>query len=52
MDVKGNHKMITDNHSQRELIKTALVATDNYLFMEKRAVEAGVASLSMIHEFT
>jgi len=52
MDVKGNHKMITDNHSQRELIKTALEATDNYLFMEKRAVEAGEASLSMIHEFT
>ena len=44
--------MITDIQVQHELLKTALEATDNYLFMEKRAVAAGQASTSMIHEFT
>lgn len=52
MDVKGNYEMITDIQSQHQLLRTALEATDNYLFMEKRAVEAGEASMSMIHEFT
>ena len=52
MDVKGNHKMITDIQVQHELLKTALEATDNYLFIEKRAVEAGQATPTMVHEFT
>ena len=44
--------MITDIQVQHELLKTALEATDNYLFVEKRAVAAGTASTDMIHTFT
>lgn len=44
--------MITDLQVQHELLKTALEATDNYLFIEKRAVEAGKATNHMIHDFT
>lgn len=44
--------MITDIQVQHELLKTALEATDNYLFVEKRAVAAGKASTDMIHTFT
>jgi hypothetical protein len=44
--------MITDIQVQHELLKTALEATDNYLFIEKRAAEAGQATSAMVHEFT
>lgn len=44
--------MITDIQVQHELLKTALEATDNYLFVEKRAVAAGKATTDMIHTFT
>lgn len=44
--------MITDLQVQHELLKTALEATDNYLFYEKRAKEAGVATSRDIHNFT
>jgi hypothetical protein len=44
--------MITDLQVQHELLKTALEATDNYLFLEKRAKEAGMATKRMIHDFT
>lgn len=44
--------MITDLQVQHELLKTALLATDNYLAVEKRAKEAGVATNSMIHDFS
>ena len=44
--------MITDLQVQHELLKTALEATDNYLFMEKRAKEAGMATNRMVHDFT
>lgn len=44
--------MITDIQVQHELLKTALQATDNYLAVEKRAVEAGAATNSMIHDFS
>ena len=44
--------MITDLQVQHELLKTALEATDNYLFLEKRAKEAGMATNRMIHDFT
>lgn len=44
--------MITDLQVQHELLKTALEATDNYLAIEKRAKEQGVATSSMIHDFT
>jgi hypothetical protein len=44
--------MITDIQVQHELLKTALEATDNYLFVEKRAVTAGTATTDMIHTFT
>ena len=52
MDVKSDHKMITDIQVQHELLKTALEATDNYLFVEKRAIAAGKATNDMIHTFT
>lgn len=44
--------MITDLQVQHELLKTALEATDNYLFLEKRAKEAGMATNRMVHDFT
>lgn len=44
--------MITDLQVQHELLKTALEATDNYLFLEKRAKEAGMATNRMIHDFS
>lgn len=44
--------MITDLQVQHELLKTALEATDNYLFIEKRAKEAGMATTRMVHDFT
>jgi len=44
--------MITDIQVQHELLKTALEATDNYLFVEKRAVAANKATTEMIHSFT
>jgi len=44
--------MITDIQVQHELLKTAIEATDNYLFVEKRAVAAGKATTDMIHTFT
>lgn len=44
--------MITDIQVQHELLKTALLATDNYLAVEKRAKAAGVATNSMIHDFS
>jgi len=44
--------MITDLQVQHELLKTALEATDNYLFLEKRATEAGLATPRILHDFT
>ncbi len=44
--------MITDLQVQHELLKTALEATDNYLMIEKRAKAQGMATNSMIHDFT
>lgn len=44
--------MITDLQIQHELLKTALEATDNYLAIEKRAKDAGMATNVMIHDFS
>lgn len=44
--------MITDRQVQHELLKTALEATDNYLFFEKKAVEQGFATNNLIHDFS
>ena len=44
--------MITDLQIQHELLKTALEATDNYLFYEKRAKQVGLATTRDIHNFT
>lgn len=44
--------MITDIQVQHELLKTALEATDNYLGIEKRAKEAGMATNVMVHDFS
>jgi hypothetical protein len=44
--------MVTDLQVQHELLKTALEATDNYLFIEKQAKEQGMATNTMIHDFT
>ena len=44
--------MITDRYLQHELLKTALEATDNYLAVEKKAVEANMATNAMIHDFS
>lgn len=52
MDVKGFNKMITDIQQQHELLKIALLATDNYLKVEKDAVSAGAATNAMIHDFS
>ena len=52
MDAKVYNQMITDLQVQHELLKTALEATDNYLAIEKQAKEAGLATNSMVHDFT
>lgn len=44
--------MITDIQVQHELLKTALEATDNYLAVEKKAKDAGMATNAMIHDFS
>jgi hypothetical protein len=44
--------MITDLQVQHELLKTALEATDNYLFLDKRARDAGIATNRTLHDFT
>jgi len=44
--------MNTDLRTQHELLKTALEATDNYLFYEKRAKEAGIATSQDVHNFS
>jgi len=44
--------MNLDLNIQHELLKTALEATDNYLFYEKQALEAGMATNNMIHDFS
>ena len=44
--------MITDLNVQHELVKTALLATDNYLGIEKKTVAAGKANASTLREFT
>lgn len=44
--------MITDQYLQHELLKTALEATDNYLAVKKRAMEAKMATNAMIHDFS
>ena len=43
--------MITDLNVQHELLKTALLATDNYLGIEKKTVAAGRANASTLSEF-
>lgn len=52
MDVKKYNKMNNELNIQHELLKTALEATDNYLFYEKQAIEAGMATNNMIHDFS
>lgn len=54
MDVQGNNKMNLDNwpYKQHELLKTAMEATDSYLGIEKSALKAGMATNSMLHDFT
>ena len=44
--------MITDKNIQHELLKTSLEATDNYLTVEKKALEAGKANDDMVHDFS
>lgn len=44
--------MITDLQVQHELLKTALLATDNYLNVEAHAKQSGTASPGMLKEFT
>ena len=44
--------MITDAFLQHELLKTAMEATDNYLAIKKKAMDAGMATNSMIHDFS
>lgn len=44
--------MITDLQIQHELLKTALEATDSYLFVEKKATALGYATDTMVHDFT
>ena len=39
-------------NKQHELLKNAMQATDNYLFIEKKAKELGKATSHMIHDFT
>ena len=54
MDVKVNNKMITDNWllKQHDLLKIALEATDGYLGVEKKAQQAGMATNTMLHDFS
>lgn len=44
--------MITDLNVQHELVKTALLATDNYLGIEKKTVAAGQANADTLRQFT
>lgn len=44
--------MITDAFLQHELLKTAMEATDNYLAVKKRAMDAKMATNAMIHDFS
>ena len=44
--------MITDLNVQHELVKTALLATDNYLGIEKKTIAAGEANANTLKEFT
>lgn len=44
--------MITDLNVQHELLKTALLATDNYLNIEKKTVAAGSANTDTLKQFT
>lgn len=44
--------MITDAFLQHELLKTAMEATDNYLAIKKKAMDAGMASNNMLHDFS
>ncbi|CAB5221765.1 hypothetical protein UFOVP242_63 [uncultured Caudovirales phage] len=44
--------MITDLNVQHELVKTALLATDNYLGIEKKTIAAGSANANTLREFT
>lgn len=44
--------MNIDFVTQRELLKTALDATDAYLGVEKKAIAAGKATNQMIHDFS
>lgn len=44
--------MITDAFLQHELLKTAMEATDNYLAVKKKAMDAGMATNAMIHDFS
>jgi len=43
--------MITDLNVQHELVKTALLATDNYLGIEKKTIAAGSANANVLKEF-
>lgn len=43
--------MITDLNVQHELLKTALIATDNYLGIEKKTIAAGEVNPSIMKEF-
>ena len=43
--------MITDLNVQHELVKTALLATDNYLGIEKKTLAAGSANAATLSEF-
>ena len=44
--------MITDAYLQHELLKTAMEATDNYLAIKKKAMDAKMATNAMIHDFS
>jgi len=44
--------MITDAYLQHELLKTAMEATDNYLAVKKKAMDSGMATNAMIHDFS
>ena len=52
MDVKVNTKMINDLNIQRELLKTALEATDAYLGVERQALTNKKTNPGMLHEFS
>ena len=43
--------MITDLTVQHELVKTALLATDNYLGVEKKTLAAGSANANVLKDF-